>query len=246
MFSHYFFSVAAAAVLSLALDASAASLTVGFDRLEADAPVDTAANYAMTMSSFTDNGDDWVRFRFDHQDNTPGITNAHLRRIFLQDRGALFWDGSDAMTLNGRFNADLSHPSVDFVDPFVTPQALPGQGQIGFSTSYMADSATPMPNQKAINLDEWGVFDLQLSSGRSFADVQSQLFDEFRVGLHVISIEVEGFPDEDWSDSFIIAPLPPAAGAGLALLTTLGVGACTSCVAVSSTWRWVTWWACRP
>ena len=225
MFSNLILTVTMITLLALAVDAHADTIVLGFDRLEANAPVDSAANYQLTMSSFTETGDDWVRFRFDHFDNTPELTNAHLRRVFWEDRGGLFWDGDNAATLNARFNAGLSHPAVSYVDPFVTPAALPGQGQIGFSTSFLADAQTPMPNVNAINANEWGVFDLQLFGSSTFADVQSQLLDDFRVGLHVISIEVDGFPSQDWSDSFIVAPLPPAAGAGLALLTMLGVGA---------------------
>ena len=205
--------------------AQAESILVPFERLEANAPVDTFANYQLTISSFIDNSDEWVRFRFDHFDATPGIENAHLRRVFWEDRGGLFWDGSDPATLNALFNAGLSHPDVSYQNPFVSPAALPGQGQVGWSTSFLADALTPQPNVNAINSNEWGVFDVQLFGGSSFADVQDQLFDQFRVGIHVISIEVDGFPSEDWSDSFLIVPLPPAAGAGLALLVAAGIGA---------------------
>ncbi len=224
--------VAAVAVTVLAVGVAAgvpetqAASVYQFERLEANAPVDSSDNYLLTMWGFTDpdDGSDWVSFRVDHIWNVTEITQASITSVFFQDLGNLFWDGSTAGSLTGVFNADESHPDVQFTDPAVTLSSLPGGAVISFDTSYSSGAQQPQPNENAINLDEWAQFDLKLFGDSTFEDVQSQILDEFMVGLHVRNIEVEGYdgPDDNWSDSFAIVPLPAAGWAGAMLLGALG------------------------
>ena len=96
--------------------ASAASV-YSFERVEANAPVDSSANYQLTIDSFTDNGDEWVSFRFDHFDNVDEIDTGSIAKIFFQDSGNLFWDGENKKTLEAFFNEDASHEDVSFGNP---------------------------------------------------------------------------------------------------------------------------------
>ncbi len=196
-----------------------------FERLEANAPVDSSDNYLLTMWDFTDpDGSDWVSFRVDNLDVIFEITQASITQVLFQDLGNLFWDGSTPESLTGVFNADESHPDVKFDDPSVGG-TLPGGSVISFDTSYSSGAQEPQPNTNAINLGEWAQFDLKLFGDSTFEDVQSQILNEFMVGLHVRNIEVQGYdgPEDNWSDSFAIVPLPAAAWPGLALLALMGI-----------------------
>ncbi len=136
-----------------------------------------------------------------------------ITEVAFED-GMLFAMGSPYM---------VSGSAVNFVEDTSPPGGTWG---LGFDTTqfFRADATSPSPTNGVNPYESLGiVFDLQ--TGKAFSDVIAALNQGFtgpivsgeslRIGIHVQNLD----PDGDYSDAFILTPVP-----GAFLLGMLGLG----------------------
>ncbi|MEY4588817.1 MAG: hypothetical protein RL497_893 [Pseudomonadota bacterium] len=163
--------------------------------------------------------------------STANQVNFTFRNTGIYQSGidAVYFDAGSLASITGLIDKDQGGglAGVDFTEGDANPSHLPNGNNINpnfvVSAGLLADSDAPV-SKNAINTGEWLTVQFNISSGRTFNDLITELTTgDLRVGVHAL-----GFANNGASVSLVNnAPVPvPAAfwllGSGLlALLTRL-------------------------
>jgi len=209
-------ALAAASGLVLSSAATAASIDLGFTRVEPhDASVNPASQLKVSVSDVSGQPGQ-VTFKF----TNTAVIYSSITEIYFDSRGS--------SPLSSLFSS-IAQSGASFDGGGASPGSLPGGNNVGFVTksSFSADAGSGGPSQGIDTSSDWVQLKFSLASGKTFADVVSAInAGDLRMGLHVKAIGASFFSSGD-SDSFVntvtAVPLPPAAMLGAGLMGALVV-----------------------
>jgi hypothetical protein len=186
--------------------APAGAVTIGFDCLTQNNPVDCGIGESQLSVELIDLGGGSVRFHF----RNAGPLASVISEIYFDDGSLL------------ALAAVIDGPGVDFTQDANPPNLPGGQEAVPpfqVTEGFLAE-AVPSPAQNGAGPGEWVKVDFTLQGGQDFDDVVADLTSgDLRIGIHVIGFASGG------SESFVNPPIPEPGtalllGAGLALLAS--------------------------
>ncbi len=189
-------------LLLLLAGGQAQALTLGFNAITSNKTANALAVQPQLILTVEDAGNNQVKFTFSNE----GPVDSVITNLFFEDG-----------TLLGIAAIDDSLTGVKYINPS-NQNNLPGAQNADppfVATQNFSAKPVPSPVKNGVNPGEWVAVIFDLQAGKTFQDVQDDLFDgSLRVGIHVQSIDIG---QGDSSESFVNNIPEPAAMALLGL-----------------------------